>query len=133
LSGASSLNPLTRRPIAVSTLQARFPEELATGAAKMDAICCSMLSEKIREGNIVAIIWYMKNRLGWTDRMETHRSGTVDVNVKISGDELTKHLEAHNLPTSLFGIDKPVLDAEPRLIEGNGSSEPDDDGGSALH
>jgi len=124
-------NPATRRPIAVSTLLKRFPQEIAGGRAALEGLLCTMLTHRIRNGDLTAIIRAQKNLMGWTDRREVHRFG-VDVNVKLDGDELVKELLDHSLPLSVFGADVPKLDA-PKLIEGNGSSEPDDDAGTALH
>jgi hypothetical protein len=117
-------NPDTRRPIATTTLERRFKDELECGSAEMDAVCMGMLTKKIREGNIVAMIWYMKNRMGWRDVSEVQRTNEYDVTVEIKPEDLAKELERHGLPLSVFGIDAPTLEPEPRLIEGNGSSEP---------
>ena len=118
-------NPHTRRPIVVETLQLRFENELECGAAEMDATVCEMLSTKIRQGNIVGIIWYMKNRMGWRDVVEQQGRSAVDLSIQIkSREELAKQLEKHGLPPIDFGYDKPVLDdLEPRFIEHNGSAE----------
>jgi len=77
-------NPLTRRPIGTDTLERAFPSELDCGSAELDAVVCGMLAKKIREGNIVALIWYMKNRMGWADQREVHSRSDVDVKVELS-------------------------------------------------
>jgi hypothetical protein len=41
----------------------------------MDAIACTMLSMQIRKGNLTAIIWYQKNRMGWRDVYEQRSLG----------------------------------------------------------
>jgi hypothetical protein len=66
-------NPHTKRPIGRETLEKRFEDELECGSAEMDAVCCDMLSRKIRQGNIVAIIWYMKNQHGLARRNRAAR------------------------------------------------------------
>jgi hypothetical protein len=128
-------NPLTRRPIGVETLTKRFADELDCGSAELDALACGMLAKKIREGNIVAIIWYQKNRMGWADQREVHSHSDVDMKVELSGEELARELEARGLPSYVFGADKPkMIDAPPRINgngqggggNGNGSSEPED-------
>jgi hypothetical protein len=125
-------NPATRRPIAPSTLLRRFPREIECGRAAMEGLLCTMLTHRIRDGDLTAIIWAQKNLMNWSDRREVNHFG-VDVEVKMTREELAKELERRNLPPVLFGIDKPVIDVQPKLIEGNGSSEGDDDAGSALH
>jgi hypothetical protein len=95
------------------------------------------LSKKIREGNIVAIIWYTKNRWGWRDVVEQQRNG-VDVTVQVNANELARELEKRSLPTSIFGIDKPAIElpaapkiehgaaAGPALAEADPDAESDD-------
>jgi hypothetical protein len=116
-------NPHTRRPIAVSTLEKHFAQELDTGAAEMEAVVCAMLSTKIRQGNIVALIWWMKNRMGWRDVYEQRSTGELDMTIRIDPSELAEKLEARGLPASVFGIDKPT-DLAPQLENGNGSTSP---------
>jgi hypothetical protein len=114
-------NPHTRRPIGVETLKKHFEEELESGAMEMDAVVCEMLSTKIRQGNIVPIIWYMKNRMGWKDFVEQRSLDELDMTIQINPSELASKLEERGLPTMVFGIDKPVLEA-PR-IEGCSQTE----------
>jgi len=122
-------NPLTRRPIGVETLTKRFADELDCGSAELDALACGMLAKKIREGNIVAIIWYQKNRMGWSDVREVHSHGDVDMNIKISGEELARELERRGLPLHVFDAPKPkLIDAPPRKGSGNGYDEDGGDG-----
>ena len=45
---------------------------------------------------------------------------------ELTREELARKLEERGLPPFVFGIDKPTLEIEPRRIEGNGSSEPED-------
>ena len=110
-------NPATRRPIGEETLRKRFEDELETGAAEMDAVCVGMLSTKIRQGNIVAIIWYMKNRMGWRDVTEQQGRNAVDLSIAIKPEELADKLREHGLPPIVFGYDKPAIDLEPPRIE----------------
>ena len=46
--------------------------------------------------------------------------------LELTREELARKLEERGLPPFVFGIDKPTLEIEPRRIEGNGSSEPED-------
>jgi hypothetical protein len=121
-------NPASQRHISASTLERRFVHELETGAIEMDAICCGMLSKKIREGNIVAIIWYMKNKMGWSDHNVVERRGgnEVDVTIKIDPDVLADELTRRNLPLSVFGIDKPAPLAVVPKIESAADAGPYD-------
>ena len=129
-------NPDTRRPIGVHTLERAFADELDTGAAELNALVVGKLAKKIQEGNIVAIIWTMKNLYGWADHREVHSTGELDAKIELTPEELARQLEARGLPSYVFGVDKPVLelDAPPRINgngqggggNGNGSSEPED-------
>jgi len=125
-------NPHTRRPIGVKTLERCFPQEIDRGRAATDALVATMLMEKIKEGNVTAIIWFTKNRWGWADHVETHRTG-VDLKIEISPEDLARQLEERGLATTIFGTDKPTMiegsgtlvpePVEPRLLEGNGAGD----------
>jgi hypothetical protein len=104
-------NPLTGRGIGLPTLERCFVNELAEGSVEMDAAACAMLAMRVRQGNLTAIIWYMKNRMGWHDHVVQERTGTgneIDVNIKIDPDQLADELTRRNLPLSVFGVDKPA-------------------------
>jgi hypothetical protein len=60
----------------------------------------------------------------------TGARGELELTVKLTHEELLQRLRERGLPTSILGIDKPVLELEPRQIEGNGSSEPRNGNGS---
>ena len=63
-------NPHTRRPIGIGTLYKHFADELDAGATEVDALCTEMLTKRLREGNVTALIWVTKNRWGWKDVVE---------------------------------------------------------------
>jgi hypothetical protein len=46
--------------------------------------------------------------------------------VELTEEELARKLAERGLPLSVFGIDRPTLEIEPRRIDGNGSSAPED-------
>ena len=104
-------NQHTRRCIAIQTLHKHFEEELEIGRETMNAVCLTMLSSQIRKGNMTAIIWYMKNQMGWKDVVEQHRF-SADVKFDFDHDELVQKLQERGLPLSVFGIDKPTLELE---------------------
>jgi hypothetical protein len=114
-------NEHTHRPIGVPTLERCFADELECGSVEMDSIACGMLAAKVRQGNLTAIIWYMKNRMGWHDHVVQERIGNgteVDVNIKIDPNELARELERRHLPGEIFGVDKPEpLDVTPKRLE----------------
>ena len=77
--------------------------------------------------------------------------GEIEVNVKLSREEMMKRLIERGLPTTLFGIDKPVLElkaadragassgassgaefAPLRITNGNGHDPEGGDGGGAM-
>ena len=49
-------------------LRRAFAEELKTSMATVNARVGRRLLEKCMSGDTTAIIWWMKNRMGWTDR-----------------------------------------------------------------
>ena len=111
-------SPRTGRPITKETLERAFAYELEVGAMETDSVCAKMLFKKVEQGNMTAIIWYMKNRMGWRDDFgfehrfnvpRDHENGGGS----LSKEELTRALEERGLPTSLFGVDVPVLELEP--------------------
>jgi hypothetical protein len=96
-------------------LERCFADELECGSVEMDAVACGMLAKRIREGNLTAIIWYQKNRMGWKDVVEQQRhGGEIDLSIQINPAELAGELERRNLPGMVFGIDTPQLDP-PRI------------------
>jgi hypothetical protein len=48
--------------------------------------------------------------------------GEIEMNIKLTAEELTKQLADRGLPTMIFGIDKPVLELPSARIEGEGTS-----------
>jgi hypothetical protein len=60
-------NPNTGNPITKETLEIAFREEIRVGSMEMDGIAMTSLARRVKEGNMTAIIWYMKNRMGWKD------------------------------------------------------------------
>ena len=43
------------------------------GTIEMDAIVSGMLMTKIRHGNMAAIFWYMRSRMGWKDTADVEK------------------------------------------------------------
>jgi len=43
------------------------------GTIEMDAIVSGMLMTKIRQGNMAAIFWYMRSRMGWKDTADVEK------------------------------------------------------------
>jgi hypothetical protein len=108
-------NPETRRPIGVHTLIEHFEHELEAGRAEVDQMLAHGLSKRLRESNLTALIWCSKNLWNWSDRLETQRTGTTDLNIRIDPAELAEKLRQRGLPGSVFGVDVPVMN-EPILI-----------------
>jgi hypothetical protein len=106
-------------------LEKHFANELDTGFAELNALVVGRLAKKIQEGNIVAIIWTMKNLYGWSDVREVHSHSDVELKVELKPDELARELERRGLPSHVFGCDKPTLEIAPPRSNGH-----DDDGGA---
>lgn len=69
------INPRTGKGISLETLEKAFREELDRGMAKMDALVATSHAQQIKAGNITAIIWYQKNRWGWSDAQRLEHTG----------------------------------------------------------
>ena len=110
-------NPYSHKPITVKTLKRAFPRELTLGTVEMDALATKMLTDKMRAGNMTAIIWYMKNKMGWRDIFEQTGVTPAQVVIQIGREELARRLEERGLPTAIFGVDNleelEKLDAPP--------------------
>ena len=69
------ISPRTGKPISKETLQSAFFDELAKGKAEMDLATLTSLARQIKAGNMTAIIWRMKNQMGWKDVQQQEISG----------------------------------------------------------
>lgn len=65
-----------------------FIEAIKSGRAKGIATITNALFQKAKDGDNVSMIFYLKNRAGWKDKLETEHTG----NVKISNDAFTEIL-----------------------------------------
>lgn len=61
------INPDTKKPIALNTLKAAFPEELETGRLKVKAFTVGKLFGLIQKGVPSAIYFYLKTQCGWRE------------------------------------------------------------------
>ena len=87
------INQETGRPISKDTLERVFDHELEVGSVEMDLIACTMLAKKVRDGNITAIIWYQKNRMGWRDSFDLSNSdGSLGSGLDISKIPIVKFI-----------------------------------------
>lgn len=57
-----------------TALQEQYREELATGKAKADARVVESLYRHAVNGNVSAMIWWTKARLGWRESTQIHLS-----------------------------------------------------------
>jgi hypothetical protein len=68
-------NQRTGLPISRDTLERAFANELIEGSVELDTISMTGLVQQMKQGNMTAIIWYQKNRMGWSDVSKTEVSG----------------------------------------------------------
>ena len=74
-----------------------FQESIKRGRDKGIATITNALFNKAREGDNTAMIFYLKNRAGWKDRLETEHIGeqiSIDVNIRDKYAELESKLDA---------------------------------------
>ena len=55
-------------PVTGAEIEAQFAKELELGPARQDFKTVSMLLGAINKGNVTAMIYYTKARMGWTER-----------------------------------------------------------------
>jgi len=63
-----------RRGINRETLVKYFAEELASGKARIDAICIQGLVQKMQAADLGALCFYAKTRMGWREKPLEHRA-----------------------------------------------------------
>jgi len=69
-------NPRTSKHINRETLEKAFAQELAIAASILNLKICRSLVGQALAGNMTAIIWYQKNRMGWSDNLaQTGKNG----------------------------------------------------------
>ena len=98
-----------------------FSEAIKRGKDKGIATITNALFNKAKNGDNTAMIFYLKNRAGWKDRVETEHIGEqikVDVNIRDKYAELESKLDAiaETKTKSAKGTRKPQ-DSIPRTIQ----------------
>lgn len=68
-------NPRTSKPISIETLHKAFTEEIRSGQVEMNTLAMTGLAGQLKGGNMTAIIWWSKNRMGWQDSTVHEMSG----------------------------------------------------------
>ena len=63
-----------------------FADALKAGQAKGVATVANNLFEQSGEGNVSAGIFFMKNRAGWSDKVDTTGDNTLDITINHSYD-----------------------------------------------
>jgi hypothetical protein len=113
------------RPPGGQNVTSRNVREMIIAASEkvggLERIC-----DWIRESEINERLWWTQvwpRLLPLTVRGAVHAE--VDVNVKLTAEELTRKLTERNLPVSIFGIDEP---APMKQIEANGAAASNDAG-----
>lgn len=79
LAGLMSQDDIARlvgeKGVSVDCLRDHFQHELAVGKARTDAICCNGLIRKMQSGDLGAICFYAKTRMGWREKSEMALTG----------------------------------------------------------
>ena len=75
------------------TLMKYYRDEIEIGVIQANHRVGLKLMEKIDKGDIVAIIWWMKNRMGWKNADDTReRNGAMVVPIKINVNFATQNV-----------------------------------------
>ena len=81
LAGFMSQDDIARligdKGIHVDTLREHFAHELAVGRPRADALCCNGLMRKMQAGDLGAICFYAKTRMGWREKSDVNLTGNV--------------------------------------------------------
>lgn len=59
------INPHTRKPINLRTLERKFKRELADGLQKANAVAAGVVWHHIKKKNLGAAIFWLKTRASW--------------------------------------------------------------------
>jgi len=70
------INPVTKNPIDRGTFAKKFKREIEIAQVEMDTVATQSLMQQMRSKSLGAVIWYQKNRMGWTD-------SPAEVNMKV--------------------------------------------------
>jgi hypothetical protein len=73
--------------IAPKTLRKHFRQELDTGAADANALVAQSLHAKAVNGNVVAAMFWLKCRAGWTDRPASEARPEARPNFIVTGEQ----------------------------------------------
>jgi hypothetical protein len=112
------------KPIAHETFRRAFAAEIEVGSIEMDAIAIAALATKVRQGDMRAIEFFMRNRMNWREHTHTDRTTTDELVIKIEHEDLERRLEARGLPLHIFGADTPMLEMQASDTRSNGSDTP---------
>ncbi len=112
-------NPATGEPIARSTLNKCFAQELQTGGARFKAnVVKTLYRRAVRDGHVGALIWLTKTRLRWSERHTHEHSGPDGGPI-----ELQARLEAAER------VSRRIDRLAERLRETEGTRSPGEDAG----
>ena len=113
------LNPLTSKPICVETLEHHFPEELATGNARLRMALSHAFYKLVAEGSENSVLFGMRAICGFDDR--NIQPAAFTMNMK-DGDGKSMRLE-FVLPGSKIAENITALESPPKEAEQRGSAE----------
>jgi hypothetical protein len=86
--------------ISDETLRKHYRAELGVGRAKGNLAISDRLHKKAKDGNIAALIFLAKVRLGWSEKIKVENSGPdggpLKVYMSMTEEELAKHLAQLN-------------------------------------
>ncbi len=86
--------------ISDETLRKHYRAELGVGRAKGNLTVTDRLHKKAKDGNVAALIFLAKVRMGWSEKIKVENSGPdggpLKVYMSMTEEELAKHLAQLN-------------------------------------
>jgi hypothetical protein len=74
--------------ISITTLTKHFRPQIDNGAAEVNTVCIAMHIKKIKAGDMRAIEWWQRSRMGWTEKIQVEKVGDTPLRVivELMGD-----------------------------------------------
>lgn len=95
------------QPLAMKTFTKHFALELKTGAQRTHAVVIGQLMKKIKAGDTASIIFYLKTRMGWSDKQLVEITGKDGAPIAhVVNDKTIKEMTNEDLTQAIAVIER---------------------------